>query len=66
MKKFPVFSLMIWEFDSGEQFASDCIIRQAVHDFWVLGRKLENSRMFARFLRCEGTGEAEIGPSAAD
>jgi hypothetical protein len=29
-RKFPVFSLMIREFDRGEQFASDCVIRQPV------------------------------------
>ena len=52
--------------DAGEQYASDCAIRQAVFDFRALCRKVEILRMFAKFVRLKGTGESQFRPAAAD
>jgi hypothetical protein len=46
-RKFPVFSLMIWEFDSRELFVSDCAIRHAVRDFRSRLGKSKIAGMFA-------------------
>jgi hypothetical protein len=43
------FSQLSGNFELGEQFASDCGIRQAVCDFCVLCRKLENSAHMSGF-----------------
>ena len=60
---FPVFSLMIREFERGEQFASDCLIRPTIRDFRFLRGKAEIVRMLPRFLRPEGTRERfRFGP----
>jgi hypothetical protein len=55
--KFPVFSLMIREFDGGAQFASDCIIRHSVRDFRFSAEKSKILPMLAHFLLAEGPGE---------
>ena len=57
-RKFPVFSLMIREFDRGEQFASDCVIRHPVHDFRFLRTTLLNDAHVREVFRFKGTGEA--------
>jgi hypothetical protein len=54
-KKFPVFSLMIREFDAGEHFASDCVIRQPVRDFRRFCKPVA-SRDFRHTLQTDSQG----------
>ena len=57
MKQFPVFPLLISGFGSGEQFASDCAIRQAVADVHPSPKNPSKSRAVAGSLVVEVTAE---------
>jgi hypothetical protein len=49
--KFPVFSLVIREFDHGDWFASDCTIHHPVRQFSDLSEKSLEVRACARGLQ---------------
>ena len=65
-EKFPVFSLMIREFDveSGSHRTAPSATQSAILAFSAVSSKIV--RMLEHFLRPEGTGEAYIWPSVAD
>jgi len=63
-RKFPVFSLMIREFDGGEQFASDCVIRHPSSG--IFAGKSKIMRTFAHYSLPKRTGDGHIPSSSAE
>jgi len=57
MRQFPVFPLLIRGFGSGEQFASDCAIRQAVADVHPSAKNPSKSARGRGFLVVQVTAE---------
>jgi len=57
-RKFPVFSLMIREFDAESILHQTASSANQSTIFAFAAENWEIGRMFARFLRPEGTGEA--------